>query len=115
LTSNYNYLVTQFEIDQPEESYEEYIMNNFVLSYLENFIIYDKNKNKVFYFNNTSEYVNTTNFNTLNTTVRSHGITLNTLTTALNNRNEQIENLLIRVGNLESYHTNSEEQEPTEP
>lgn len=115
LTSNYNYLVTQFEIDQPEESYEEYVMNNFILSYLENFIIYDKNKNKVFYFNNTNEYVNTTNFNTLNATVRSHGITLNTLTTALNNRNEQIENLLTRVGTLESYHSSTEPEEQTDP
>ena len=62
-SSNYNDLTTQFEIDNPESTFEEYIINNIKLIYDELYIIYDKTKNIVFYFYNMldlASYIATT-------------------------------------------------------
>lgn len=124
LNSNYNNLITQFEIDNPESTFEEYVIANIQLVYYELYIIYDKTKNIVFYFKLEHSYVTKDAITDLQTIVTNHTNNIsslntvnNNLITSTNSLIDEVNSLSNRVFTLESYHpsTEPEPEEQTEP
>lgn len=129
-SSNYNDLTTQFEIDNPESTFEEYIINNIKLIYDELYIIYDKTKNIVFYFYNMldlASYIATTSnlqdnlmqygsqLSTINSKITTLETKYNTIDDTIGDISDSLNGITNRIELLESYHSSSEPTEPTEP
>ena len=124
LSSNYNNLVTQFEIDNPESTFEEYTIANIKLIYDEIYIIYDKTKNLVFYIKKNSNFITNDDIEDIRTTLTNYSTTLsnlnttnNNLTTSITSLFQTVDSLDSRIIALESYHssTEPEPEEHTEP
>lgn len=108
LNSNYDSLITQFQIDNPGGTFEEYVMDNIELTQTGVYIMYDKTKPVVFYFKLDGIYITQNNITEIQSTLTEH----TTIITALNTA---IPNLTERIAALESYHSSSEPGEPEEP
>lgn len=124
LSSNYDNLITQFEVDNPESTFEEYAIANIKLTYDEIYIIYDKTKNLVFYIKKNSNFVINEDINDIRTALTNYSTTLSNLDTTNNSLATSVTSLLQTVNSLdsrvialESYHssTEPEPEEPTEP